>query len=140
MDDIVVGVDRSDSARRAALTAAGLASAYRTNLHVVMCVERRAPVEVGVGGERFRADWLADAEQFLADLVRTLPHDSTTNGVGIGDPATTLCEEAQRLNARAIVVGNRRVQGASRVLGSVAGDVTRRASCDVLVANTTGDS
>jgi nucleotide-binding universal stress UspA family protein len=140
MEDIVVGVDRSESARRAALAAAELAAAYRTNLHVVMCVERRSPVEVGVGSERFRADWLAEAEQFLADLVRSLPHDATTYGVGIGDPATTLCDEAKRLNARAIVVGNRRVQGAARVLGSVAGDVTRRAPCDVLVANTTACS
>jgi nucleotide-binding universal stress UspA family protein len=49
-----------------------------------------------------------------------------------------LCEEATRLEARAIVVGNRRVQGMSRVLGSVAADVTRQAPCDVVVANTCG--
>ena len=38
-----------------------------------------------------------------------------------------------------IVVGNRRVQGVSRVLGSIASDVLRRAPCDVLIVNTTGD-
>ena len=56
--------------------------------------------------------------------------------VGVGDPAKMLCEEAGRLGAQAIVVGNRRVQGMSRVLGSVAGDVTKMAPCDVMVANT----
>ena len=37
-----------------------------------------------------------------------------------------------------IVVGNRRVQGAGRILGSVAAHVTKNANCDVLVANTVG--
>ena len=31
-----------------------------------------------------------------------------------------------------IVVGNKRVQGAARVLGSIAGDVAKRAPCNVL--------
>jgi nucleotide-binding universal stress UspA family protein len=49
-----------------------------------------------------------------------------------------MCEEARRLGARIIVVGNRRVQGASRVLGSIASDVAKQAPCDVLIVNTTG--
>ncbi|MCP3973298.1 MAG: universal stress protein, partial [bacterium] len=40
-------------------------------------------------------------------------------------------------NARMIVVGNRRVQGIARVLGSVASDVAKRAPCSVLIAHTT---
>jgi nucleotide-binding universal stress UspA family protein len=39
-----------------------------------------------------------------------------------------------------IVVGNRRVQGISRVLGAIATDVARRASCDVLISDTTSDA
>lgn len=136
MKDIIVGIDRSETARVAAERAAALATAYRANLHVVMCVERAATHEVKVGSETFRTDWLADAELFLADVARTLPHDQITHTVGLGDPAKMLCEEASRLDARAIVVGNRRVKGMTRVLGSVAGDVTRQAPCDVLVANT----
>ena len=69
-----------------------------------------------------------------------LPHDQITFTVGLGDPARFLCEEAGRLRARAIVVGNRRVQGVARVLGSVAADVVKQAPCDVLVANTCGAS
>ena len=42
-----------------------------------------------------------------------------------------------RLDARMIVVGNRRVQGASQAFGSIGADVTKHATCDVLIANTT---
>jgi len=136
MKDIIVGIDQSDTAKRAAERAAELASAYKTNLHVVMCVERTRPLEMTVGSDYFRVDWLGEAEQFLDRVVRSLQCDSITKSVRLGDPATTLCDEASRLDARVIVVGNRRVKGVSRVLGSVAGDVTKRAPCDVLVANT----
>ena len=47
----------------------------------------------------------------------------TTYAVVVADPATSLCDEAVRLDASMIVVGNKRVQGAARVLGSIAGDV-----------------
>ena len=60
-----------------------------------------------------------------------------TSIVGFGDPAVSLCEEATRVQARMIVVGNRRVQGPTRLLGSIASDVAKRADCDVLIANTT---
>ena len=105
-----------------------------------MCVERGSTHELAVGNDRFHTDWLSDAELFLADIARSLPHGSITHTVGLGDPAKMLCEEASRLDARAIVVGNRRVQGMSRVLGSVASDVTRLSPCDVMVANTCGTS
>jgi CRP-like cAMP-binding protein len=43
------------------------------------------------------------------------------------------------MDATMIVVGNRRVQGAKRLLGSIASDVLHHASCDVLVAHTAAD-
>lgn len=138
MKDVVVGVDRSETARKAAFAAAELAAAYGTNLHVVMCAEPERSVSVGIGSDRFQIDWVAEAGQFLDDLARQLPHGSVTHTVGEGDPAETLCNEARRLEARTIVVGNRRVQGVSRLLGSIAGDVLKQAPCDVLIVNTTG--
>lgn len=139
MNDIVVGVDKSATARRAAVAAAELAAAYGANLHVVMCADRKGAVSVGVGSDRFHSDWVAEADQFLDDLGRELPHTEITRSVGEGDPATALCDEAARLGARTIVVGNRRVQGVSRVLGSIASDVLKKAPCDVLIVNTTGE-
>lgn len=136
MNDIVVGIDKSDTSKRAALKAAELAAAFDTNLHVVMCVDKGRSVEMEVGSDRFHLDSLAEAEQFLQSTAQGLPHDQFTTAAFHGDPAKVLCEEAERLDARAIVVGNRRVQGVARVLGSIASDVNRHAPCDVYVAHT----
>jgi nucleotide-binding universal stress UspA family protein len=136
MQDIVVGVDGSDTSRRAAATAAGLAAAHGVNLHLVVCAEQTAPVEFSVGSDHFHKDWQSEAAALLEEIAAALPYDSITKKVCVGDPARTLCDEADRLDARAIVVGNRRVSGVGRLLGSVAGEVIRRAPCDVLVANT----
>jgi nucleotide-binding universal stress UspA family protein len=137
MNDIVVGIDRSATAGRAAVVAAETAQAMGANLHLVMCADRSKSVDLKVGGDRFRTDWLSEAEQFLRDVAAGLPCDRITQTVSSGDPADELCEEARRLDARMIVVGNRRVHGMARVLGSVAGDVLKKADCDVLVVNTT---
>jgi nucleotide-binding universal stress UspA family protein len=138
MHTIIVGVDQSDTARRAAFAAAKLATACGKPLHVVMAVNRAKSVDVTVGGsDRWHLDWLSNAEQFLDALIGELPGAPITRTVSMKDPATAMCEEAERLEADIIVVGNRRVQGASRLLGAIASDVARRAPCDVLIANTT---
>ncbi len=139
MQDIIVGVDRSETARRAATSAAELAAKCDANLHLVTCVERHGRVNMDVGTDHFRSDPISEARTFLTDLAQSLPHDSITHSVSTEDPAKALCDEAERLDAAMIVVGNRRVQGISRVLGSIARDVMRQAPCDVLVAHTTAD-
>jgi nucleotide-binding universal stress UspA family protein len=138
MNDIVVGIDHSDTAARAAVVAAEMAHAMGTNLHLVTCADRSSAHNLKVGGDQFHTDWVSQAEQFLRDAASRLPHDQVTQTVLSGNPAEALCDEARRLDARMIVVGNRRVQGMSRVLGSVAGDVLKHADCDVLIVNTAG--
>lgn len=101
-----------------------------------MCAERSESVSVSVGGDSLRSDWVSEAQQYLDDVGRKLPHDSISTKIGQGDPAKILCEQAERIGARAIVVGNRRVQGVSRILGSVASEVMRNAPCDVVVTHT----
>ena len=54
-----------------------------------------------------------------------------------GRPAAALLQAAERFDAELIVVGNKNVQGASRILGSVAKEVAKRARCDLYVAHTT---
>jgi nucleotide-binding universal stress UspA family protein len=51
-------------------------------------------------------------------------------------PANALIEEAQKLDARFVVVGNKHVQGASRMLGSVATAVARHIKTDLYIAHT----
>lgn len=55
-----------------------------------------------------------------------------------GRAADALIKEAERVGARIIVVGNRRMQGVGRVPGSIANSVAHNASCDVFIANTYG--
>ena len=141
---IIVGVDNSDTARRAAFTAAKLASALDAPLHLVMAVNRtRSHTALVVGGERWHTDWLTTAQQFLDALIGELPaHPAdrpTTRTVSLNDPATAICDEAIRLHAHMIVVGNKRVRGLTRVLGAIATDVARQAACDVLITDTSGD-
>ena len=137
MKNIVVGVDPSATAKRAALKAASLAADSGATLHLVTCVKPGAAVKVGVGSDTFTSDPVTEAETFLTNLKHELPHDKITSAVMAGDPAKAICDEAQRVAADMIVVGNRRVQGVSRVLGSIASDVARHSPCDVLIANTT---
>jgi len=44
--------------------------------------------------------------------------------------------EAESLGADLIVVGNKRVQGLGRILGSIAEDVAHHSTCDVYIAHT----
>ncbi|MGO4435355.1 universal stress protein, partial [Paenarthrobacter sp. RAF9] len=53
-----------------------------------------------------------------------------------GKPGEALVKEAEMQDARLIVVGNRRMQGLGRVLGSVANTVAHTAPCDVYIAKT----
>ena len=54
-----------------------------------------------------------------------------------GKPADVLLDTARELDAELIVVGNRRMQGFSRVLGAIANEIVHRAPCDVLLVKTT---
>jgi hypothetical protein len=73
MNDIIVGIDESETAHRAAVTAAELAAAHRTNLHIVMCDDRTKPINMTVGNDTFHTDSLSQAEQFLDSVTQTLP-------------------------------------------------------------------
>jgi nucleotide-binding universal stress UspA family protein len=135
---IVVGVDESPTARRAAFSAASLATALGAPLHLVMAVKKGPTQTVSGGGsEQWNINWLTTAEQFLDALIGELATPRTTRTISVSEPATAICDEAHRLDARMIIVGNRRVQGLSRVLGAVATDVARTARCDVMIVNTT---
>lgn len=136
MNDIIVGVDSSETAFRAAKRAAELAGTLGANLHIVTSTERKGAVNVKVGSDSFHVDPLSSAEQMLSSIRAQLGVEQCSQAVSHDEPADFICEEAERLDAALIVVGNRRVQGVKRVLGSVANDVLRKAPCDVLIAHT----
>lgn len=135
---IIVGVDESATARGAALEAAELAHRYQRPLHLVRSLTQTSTRTVRGGApESWHVDAVAMAEDHLRGLVSELGASvEVTFAVLADDPASALVNEAARLDASFIVVGNKRVQGAARVLGSVAGDVAKHAPCNVLIVHT----
>lgn len=139
MDEVViVGVDGSETALRAARRAAAVAVAMNARLHVVTACARRDVSVVEVGDDRWIIDTISDAQQ-TADRVAALldvPGLKVTCSAEEGKPHEVLVEVAQALGASVIVVGNRRMQGIGRVLGSIASSVAHHAPCDVLIVKT----
>ena len=119
--NVVVGYDGSDSARRALDRAADLVDGYGSTLAVVSVAARdaRGQAESLIGEARERLH----ARQVTARYVEP-----------VGDPAEMLVEAADDLGADLLVVGRRDHNALQRlVLGSVSSQVLRRAGCDVLV-------
>ena len=54
----------------------------------------------------------------------------------VGEAADALCSVAETIGADLIVVGNKRMQGAALILGSVPNRVAHKATCSVLIART----
>lgn len=137
---VVTGVDGSETATLAAHKAAETAQAFGSSLHVVSAYgpgERRTLAD---GIEKVIINLVEDAERTVTQTVDELrqryPDLTITASVENGNPADVLVDEAEKRDARLIVVGNKRVQGPARILGSVARSVTASATCDVYVANT----
>lgn len=135
---IVVGVDGNERAERAADTATRLAAATGAGLHVVCAYVRDQAAEISVADgthevsiSRESADIAARVASRLAEVV-----PGVTSSAVQGRPADVLLAEADRLDASLIVVGNRRMQGIARVLGSVPAAVAHHAPCDVYIVNT----
>lgn len=135
---ILVGVDGSDSSRRAAHRAAELAVHLGAQLHVLTAVDKATVEEIPdrPGGSQVTSGELAEA--IAADVAEELrgAMPTVTSKALTGRPSSALVDEAIRMDASLIVVGNRRVQGVGRVLGSVATSVAAHAPCDVYIVKT----
>ncbi|MDQ0799747.1 universal stress protein [Arthrobacter sp. SLBN-112] len=136
---VVVGVDASASARKAAEVALGLAESLGASLHVVTAFETENAETYGVGSDKVRISNADSSELVAKSLVGSRPGVEVTHFAARGKPADSLIKEAIRLDARLIVVGNRRMRGIGRLLGSVANSVAHNAPCDVYIANTYDD-
>jgi nucleotide-binding universal stress UspA family protein len=136
---IVVGVDGSDTAAKAAEAAALLALDTHRVLHVVTAYDEDEQFSFGVGSDRYVVSSMDRAAHLAGTIALSLrrPGLEITSGAGVGKPHDVLIDEAKRLDAEIIAVGNRRMQGAGRLLGSVANSVAHQAPCDVYIVKTT---
>jgi nucleotide-binding universal stress UspA family protein len=123
---IVCGTDRSAGASRAASVASRLAEGLRREL-VLAHVDGEPPGMASITRARQLRELrrIADAHAF--------PRQTRVRLAG-GEPADELVRIASDLDAELIVVGSRgRHELGTAVLGSVAGELMRRAPCPVVV-------
>jgi nucleotide-binding universal stress UspA family protein len=140
---IVVGTDGSETAKAAVNEAIRLAKAFDAELHLVSAYKplRGAHVSGAPAGAAKVWQPLPDSrveailqEASAAVRLRDVPVKTHTSE---DEPADALLSVASEVGANLIVVGNRGMQGARRVLGSVPNKVAHHASCNVLIVATT---
>lgn len=134
----VVGTDGSDTAAKAAERASELALATGATVHVVCAYTHRGTTTVQAGSDVYFISALTDAEEVAAKQAAAfrLAGVTVTTAAVDGKAASVILDEAERVRADLIVVGNKRMQGVQRILGAVANDIAHRASCDVLIVKT----
>ncbi len=134
MRQIVVGFADVETAHRVTREAVGLAVLTGAALHVVTAIDEDTRTVVEVGSDSWEIGTVDAAERAIHEFMQGLPNriDYTLSAIE-GKPAEVLIEEAKRLDADLIVVGNVRMQGAGRVLGSVGSGVAHHAPCNVLI-------
>ena len=142
-EPIVVGTDGSTTAEAAVDKAAELAEALGCPLHLVSAYTPTTAWMPATGGIAMAEvvsteSALAVAEQAV-DHCRSRLADrelEVQTHVCCGEPAHSLVALADELGAQMIVVGNRGMSGARRVLGSVPNRVSHHSSCAVLIVHT----
>jgi nucleotide-binding universal stress UspA family protein len=144
MGVIVVGVDGSEPAAQAALAAARLGAALGSELRIVCAYGRSEPrdeageavLALDTRPDNARRNAAQAADAAISRIRSFYPSLIVTAHLAAGRPSAALLSAAEEFDAELIVVGNKNVQGASRLLGSVAKEVAKRARCDLYVAHT----
>ena len=145
MNLIVVGTDGSETAMKAVGKAAELARQTDGRLAIVSAYKPAAGVKIGgtTGAGSEAAAWTDGlSESAVEAVLRDAAQLAKSEGIEVevhsckGDPADALLSVAKDSDAELIVVGNRGMTGARRVLGSVPNKITHHADCSVLVVKT----
>ncbi len=139
---IVVGTDGSDTAKLAFDEATRLAKALDAELHIVSAFKPLTGAHISGAPTAAAKVWqpLPDSavESILAQAAsearfRDVKYKTHTSQ---GDPADALIAVAREVDAEMIIVGNKGMHGARRVLGSVPDKVAHHAPCSVLIVST----
>jgi nucleotide-binding universal stress UspA family protein len=135
---VVVGADDSPSAAEAVRQAIDLVKLTGGKLHIVTAYSHQ---QLTSGGTGEPARTVSSAE-FAQGLLDDLASDARLVGVDVtvhsepGHPAHVILQVANEVDADLIVVGNKGMKGARRVLGSVPNSVAHDATCSVLITAT----
>src|ERR1700678_783677 len=134
----VVGADESPTAAEAVRQAIELVKLTGGKLHIVSAYahQQLATDDAEFAKSLNSADIAQNLLDDLASRARLAGVDVTTHGTH-GSPARSICEIATEVDADLIIVGNKGMKGARRVLGSIPNSVAHQAPCSVLIAATT---
>ena len=143
---IVVGTDGSQTATTAVKQAVELAQSIKAKIELVSAYEP-------VGDQRLREErtevpddvqWMVNPREDVDATLREAADLAKEAGVDVetyarqGDPADAILDVAEEQNADLIIVGNKGMTGAKRLLlGSVPNKVSHHAPCSVLIIRTT---
>lgn len=135
---VIVGADSSPTARQAVVAAAELSRYTKATLHIVTSYSvHQGPNRGPTGGYVKEPHPERELLQDLAEIgnehgLETVLHHSNDA------PADAIVQIADEIDADIIVVGNKGMKGASRILGSVANSVAHKAPCSVVIVDTVG--
>ena len=140
---LLVATDGSETASEAVRIAMELAKELGATLHVVSVYQSGTKGALWItemtGVYPGLVDTLSIADSLLegiASLGRTQGVETHTYAV-TGTVAERIVAVAEEKQVELIVVGNKGMKGAKRILGSVPNAVAHAASCAVLIHNTT---
>lgn len=137
-ETVVVGADGSPTAAEAVRQAIELVKLTGGSLHIVSAY---TPHSLTTPSNEFSKSLGSDA--LAQSLVDDLASRASIAGVTVvthpkpGSPADAICEVASEVKADLIIVGNKGMIGARRILGSVPNSVAHQAPCSVLILATT---
>jgi nucleotide-binding universal stress UspA family protein len=135
---VVVGADDSPTAAEAVRQAIDLVKLTGGRLHIVTAYAHQQ-LTSGGAGEPTRT---VSSAEFAQGLLDDLASDARLVGVDVtvhsepGHPAPVILQVAAEVNADLIVIGNKGMKGARRMLGSVPNSIAHDATCSVLIAST----
>jgi len=140
---VLVATDGSETASEAVRVAMELAKALGATLHVVSVYQSGPKASLRVnelsGPYPGSVDTLSIADTLLEGIAShagTQGIETETHAVS-GNVADRIVGIAEKHHVELIVVGNKGMKGAKRILGSIPNAVAHSASCAVLIHNTT---
>jgi nucleotide-binding universal stress UspA family protein len=141
-DRIVVGTDGSESAKRAVSESVRLARSLGAELHVVSGYKPVRDAKIAGAADGAAKVWAVKPDEFVERTLGEAAASVRAQDVPVKThartepPAEALLKVADEVGASMIVVGNRRMHGAKRVLGSVPNAISHKARCNVLIVST----
>jgi nucleotide-binding universal stress UspA family protein len=141
-DRIVVGTDGSETASGAVTQALQLAKLCGATVHIVSAYKTGVALAAMAPETAAYMPTDADVRGRAEEILERATRQVRDAGVKVeshavpGSAAEAIIQVAEGQKADLIVVGNRGMAGARRILGSVPNNVAHHAPCSVLIAST----